>query len=730
MNVEIRLCDDVSLKFELSSIRYQLKNNILAERTRKSLILNSDIITLNITILPTKYTKYIEVYTVEGEKVVINKELPTTLNGDFKFVIKKKTIDIKKTLFFNSAYNPKTVIEDEIQLENLKIARNSVIKARNLKKAMTITQNILHFGSELQFDMHNSKEINIDIQELIILEQLLSKNLLINSKYLVLEITKINSDIFLNSNKEYILNLLNSVSEKMSVFIYTNLSVKEKEKFEKYEQVATAVLYNDIELMQAYIEDKTKTLKIDTGKINDHQFEYVLNDLSKRNVIVEYNCGITITVNNFEQLVHAIIENLSECLSYSRYLNIQTNFELTVEQQNLITCFGCQNILLNSNLDFQTKDLSDKLNLVLTNSYPKYTNDSKSLIANYLDKCENKQTVVLVADVVNPTTSIIDGCLVVKMNPKYLALVINAYKNVEVIGYNNNLVDVLYGVKSTINYFMAGISTLEEKKLDAFSREMWKIIGMPNIEYKFSNKNDFDTFREKVNKKQISFKYSVLDDKQEYRGFNYFELNGQQQPIVIRQKCKEVKILKDAVYIIAYHNKQLINTIDAILGDKVFQLTNNALLHLPANTILDCKGKEISIYCTGNEYSSNEFKKYQNEWIVNSSILGEYVENPNFTLGDFYENYAGIYISPEQSGQMFVTNISKTNKDRLNELYKELLDSDKLIYMIVDENSKVTNIITTYNVISNLKLSVLATQDEVYQKIKQNRLWKYVEVII
>lgn len=729
MKVEIKLVGDICLNFDLSPVRYRVKNNILAERIRKPLILKSDLMTLDTVILPTKYTKFIEVYTAEGKEVTIDKEFPTRLSGDFKFVIKKKTIDIKKTVIFKQAYKAKMNVKDELLLENLEISSNSLFRTRDLRNLLTSEQNIIHFGSTLQFEVMQSKRVEIDIQDLIILEALLSKNIMRYSKYILIEITKTNAELFLGPNQKYISKLLTNISKRLTVYIYTDLSEEECKNFASYEKIATAVMYEEIDLMQAYVELKTKTLKIDAKKIKDYQLEYTLNDLSKRNIITSCSNGITIVVDNFEQLIHAIIENLNNCLSRSMYLNLETKFELNIEQQNIIAAFGCQNILLNSNVKFENKELRDNVDIVLVNNYPKYTNTDNSLILDYLNADNSNQTVFLMVNPIVPVTCVVDGYLVVKMKPQHLALVADAYDSIEVIGHNNDLFDFLYNINASICYNIPNISELSEQKLDEFMRKMWKIIGMPNLQFNFLNVEDFQIFNQRVNTNQIALKYSILDVIQESKGKNYFEIDNEQLPIVVKHPCDKVKILEDIAMLITYHNDLSVNTVEVIFEGESLSISNRKLLYLPAGSILDCKGTTVSIYVTGNQYNPNEFKKYRNEMIVNSSLSGEYIEDPNFGLEDYYINYAGIFISPSNTGQMFVTNICLENKDKLNKLYLEMLKSDKLMYMVLDEQSNLTNIITTYNVISNLKLSVLATQDEVYQKIKQNNLWELVEVV-
>lgn len=725
MKVELKLIDNIKLDFELNSVRYQLKNNILADRTRRALTLNSKVIYLHTIVKPTKYTKFIDVYTAAGEKVVINKESPTELKGDFKFVIKKKTIDVKKTVFFKIVKETSSVLEKEVLLENLEISSNSVFKTRDLQKALTKSQNIVHFGSKLQFEPLNSQKIKLDIQGLIIFEQLLANNPLRYTKYVVVEITQADKKMFFGANKTYIMKLLTNISKKLSLFVYTDLTLDDKAQFAHYEKLATAVLYETNELMTSNITAKTKALKIDVQKVKNNQLEFTLNDLAQRNVVTSYQGGITVVVEKFEQLIQAISENLSDCICQSQYLNLETKFNLTLEELNVISSFRCQNILLNSDVNFEHKPIVGNTNIILANNFPKYTNADKSTINEMLNK--DLKNVIFIADVINPSVSVIDGNLIVKMEPQNLISTLKSFENINVVGYNNDLIELLHNVTSTINYNVTSLNKIEN--LDVFTRQMWKIIGMSNLQFNFNCESDYNQFNESINVNQIACKYSIAGKRIETSGENYFEIDGQQQPIVVKQTANSLKILKDAAYIIVYHNELMTNTIDISVDGVTFQLTNKALLHLPAGTTLDTKDICVSIYCTGNPYSSNIFKRYRNEWIVNSSLEGEYVANPNCYLGDYFENYAGIYISPSTAGQMYATNLTLKNKDQINELYSQLLQSDKLIYILVDDNSEVTNIITTYNIISNLEFSVLASQDEVYQLIEKRQLWDYVEVI-
>lgn len=729
MNVEIKLIKKVKLKFELSSIQYQVKKNILAKRSRKKLILHSDLITLDEVVLPTKYTKFIEVYTAEGKKVEINKELPTTLKGKYRFVIIKKTLDIKKTVFFNTAFSTKTKLSDKILLENLNIKSNNVYKTRDLQKELITSENIIHFGSKFQYKAIQSKKIELDIQGLIILEEILEKNPLRLTKYIFLEITTDNIDLFFGPNASYLINMLNNISKKLDIIIYTDISIQEFEKFKKYEQISIAVLYQEVELLDKFKDQKTKSLKIDVNVIEDYQIEYTLNSLSRKKINVNYYNGITIVVESFEQLIHALVENLEYCLSNYQYLNLETRFALTIEQLNAINGLGCQNIILNNNCAFVQKEITGNTNVLLANSYPKYSNADMSEVKNCLNNDCKKQNVIFVIEQNNSNVSVIDGCLVLKLSSKHMHTIFEAFDDIDVVGFSNVIIDFMYELNSKITYNVCNLKLLEKSRMQLFKRQMWKIIGMPNIQFKFLSNDDLRVFKEEINVNQIQFKYLNGDNINEISGHNYFEINGKRQPIVVCENTSSIIVLQDAVYMFKYHNELLTNTIDVVVNGSLIQVTNKTQLHIPAGAILDTKGKKISISITGNQYNPQIFKKYRNEWIVNSSLSGKYIDFPNFYLGDYYTNYSGIYISPEPTAQMFTTNISLENKDKVYELYEQLLKSDKLIYLVIDESSQVKNIITTYNVLSNLQLSILVSQDEMYKTIKSKKLWKYVEVV-
>lgn len=727
MNAQIKLTEELIITQNFNSFKYKIENNKIKTRLNKKFDLTLKNIKIDQKLVVIDEISKFEVFDVQNNKINITKNIPFELNGIFTMKFRDlDCLDLNRSLF--TAVSTEVELSSELLLANKKIFENSHFRINQLKKLSADSQNCFYLGHDLDTSQHNNRVIPITIEDLIIIEELLKTNPLRMSKYILIDFSGDNIKFWSGINKQYLLNIFTNISKKIDIFIRLTDTQVEKSIFKQYEKVVKGCIYPNEELISYMRSEKTRGLKINNNRLLTGELEYTLNSCSRRNVALNLQAVNSFNATDEAHVLQLIMLHLKQSILENKILNINTNFNPSFELLKIIESLKCSNITFNS-WEVNSECKGQQIDIALINAYPRLNNGDYSRVNSFVTQSTCAK-VFLIGDPNNNKTEILDGNLIFRLPFSIIKQIISYLPSIAVLGYNNDILEIIRESESNFIYHVDDIrlDNYSPQLLTVFKKQMWKIIGLNNVSFKFANKLDIAEFDQLVNIHKLPLQYEFADTHYTEHNNHLFASNGQHFANINRLKADEIEILKAGAYIVKYNNNEQFNTLIISDNDESYKVTNKALLHLPVGARICTNGLSISIYITDAEYNMNEFKKYKNEMFINSTTSGEYIEDYDFSYQAEYQNYNGIYIYDNSQSDMYASNLTLDNYDQVVNLFNQLT-SQKLFIFRLDDDNQITNIITTYTVLVNLEVSLFSTQNDLLEIIKDNNLWSYVEVI-
>lgn len=727
MNAQIKLTEELIITQSFNSFKYKIENNTIKTRTNKKFDFDLENIKINQKLVVADETPIFAIYDDQNNKINITKSIPFELNGIFTIKFKDLDyFDLNQSLF--TAITAQVELSSELLLANNKIFENSHFRINQLKKLSANCQNCFYLGHDLDTSQFNNMVIPITVEDLIIIEELLKANPLRMSKYILVDFTDDNIKLWSGINKQYLLDIFANISKNIDIFIKVTTEQIEKSVFKQYEKVVKGCIYSDEEMISYMRTEKTRGLKINNNRLLTGELEYTLNSCCRRNVALNLEGVNSFKATDEAQVLQLIMSHLKQSILEQKILNINTNFNPSFELLNIIESLKCSNITLNS-WEVNNEYTEQQIDIALINAYPRLNNGDYSRVNSFV-KQSTYAKVFLIGAPNNNMTEILDGNLILRLPFGIIKQIVSYLPSIAVLGYNNDVLEIIRESDCNFVYHLDDIrlDNYSPQLLTVFKKQMWKIIGLNNVSFKFANKLDITEFDQLVNIHKLPLQYECSGTHYSEHNNHLFVVNDQQFANINRLKAEEIEILKAGAYIVKYNNSEQFNTLIITDNDESYKVTNKALLHLPVGARICTNGLSISIYITDAEYNMNEFKKYKNEMYINSTTSGEYIEDYDFSYQAEYQNYNGIYIYNNPQSDMYASNLTVDNYDQVVHLFNQLT-SQKLFIFRLDEDNQIANIITTYTVLLNLEVSLFSTQNDLLEIIKDNNLWSYVEVI-